>query len=167
MAKLVRFGVAMEDSLLKEFDRYIRRKGYKNRSEAMRDLARNAIVQEAWEQGKGEVIATVALVYNHEKRGLADKLTDLQHHAGPLIVSTLHVHLDERHCLEVVVLRGKASQVRKLVNQILATKGVLHGGVTATGVPVAKAGTEEERSCRLGLNFSGGERNLERRSELR
>ncbi len=144
MAKLVRFGVAMEDSLLEEFDRYIRRKGYKNRSEAIRDLARNAMVQEAWEQEKGEVIAAVALVYDHEKRGLADKLTDLQHHAVPLIVSTLHVHLDERHCLEVLVLRGKASQVRKLANQILAIKGVLHGGVVATGVPVAKVGTEGE-----------------------
>jgi len=144
MAKLVRFGVAMEDSLLKEFDRYIRRKGYKNRSEAIRDLARNAIVQEAWEQEKGEVIAAVALVYDHEKRGLADRLTDLQHHAVPLITSTLHVHLDERHCLEVIVLRGKASQVRKLANHILAIKGVLHGGIIATGVPITKAVTEEE-----------------------
>lgn len=145
MAKLVRFGVAMEDSLLREFDRYIRRKGYRNRSEAIRDMARNAMVQEAWEQEKGEVIAAVALVYDHEKRGLADRLTDLQHHAVPMIVSTLHVHLDERHCLEVIVLRGKASSVRKFADNLLAIKGVLHGGIVATGVPsVEKATVEEE-----------------------
>lgn len=136
MAKLVRFGVAMEEPLLREFDRYIRRKGYRNRSEAIRDLARNAMVQEAWEQEKGNVIAAVAFVYDHEKRGLSDRLTDLQHHAFNFTVSTLHVHLDKRHCLEVTVLRGKASQIRKLVNQLLAIKGVLHGGVIATGVPV-------------------------------
>lgn len=135
MARLVRFGVAMEDTLLAQFDRYIRRKGYRNRSEALRDLARHAIVQEAWEQEKGEVIAAVAFVYDHEKRGLADRLTDLQHHALPTIVSSLHVHLDERHCLEVVVLRGKAKEVRRLANHLLALKGVLHGGIIATGVP--------------------------------
>ncbi len=142
MAKLVRFGVAMEDGLLREFDKYLRRKGYRNRSEAIRDLARNAMVQEAWEQEKGEVIAAVALVYDHEKRGLADRLTDLQHHAIPMIVSTLHVHLDEQHCLEVIVLRGKASSVRKFANNLLAIKGVLHGGIVATGVPSTKISTE-------------------------
>ncbi len=146
MAKLVRFGVAMEESLLREFDKYIRRKGYRNRSEAIRDMARNAMVQEAWEQEKGEVIAAVAIVYDHEKRGLADRLTDLQHHAVPMIVSTLHVHLDERHCLEVIVLRGKASSVRKLANNLLAIKGVLHGGIVATGVPTTEGtGSDHDR----------------------
>ncbi len=139
MARLLRFGVAMEDTLLRQFDRYIRRKGYRNRSEAIRDLARHAIVQEAWEQEKGEVIAAVAIVYDHEKRGLADRLTDLQHHALSTIVSTLHVHLDERHCLEVIVLRGKAQEVRHIANHLLALKGVLHGGVIATGVPTKEA----------------------------
>lgn len=143
MAKLVRFGVAMDETLLREFDRYIQRKGYRNRSEAIRDLARNAMVQEAWEQEKGEVIAAVAFVYDHEKRGLSDRLTDLQHHAVNTIVSTLHVHLDERHCLEVVVLRGRAKQVRKLANHLLAIKGVLHGGVVATGVPINETGGVE------------------------
>ncbi|MGQ9728858.1 MAG: nickel-responsive transcriptional regulator NikR, partial [Candidatus Fervidibacter sp.] len=119
MAKLVRFGVAMEEPLLREFDSYIRRKGYSNRSEAIRDLARNAIVQEAWELEKGNVIAVVAFVYDHEKRGLSDRLTDQQHRAFNITVSTLHVHLDERHCLEVTVLRGKAPQIRKLINQLL------------------------------------------------
>ncbi len=146
MAKLVRFGVAMEDSLLREFDKYIRQKGYRNRSEAIRDLARNAMVQEAWEQEKGEVIAAVALVYDHEKRGLADRLTDLQHHAASIIVSTLHVHLDERHCLEVIVLRGKASQIRKLANNLLAIKGVLHGGIIATGVPNTEEASHQRNS---------------------
>ena len=143
MARLVRFGVAMEDTLLAQFDRYIRRKGYRNRSEAFRDLARHAMVQEAWEQEKGEVIAAVALVYDHEKRGLADRLTDLQHHALATIVSTLHVHLDERHCLEVIVLRGKAKEVRPVAHHLLALKGVLHGGIIATGVPTKTTGSEE------------------------
>lgn len=138
MGKLVRFGVAMEEGLLREFDRYIRRKGYRNRSEAIRDLARNAMVQEAWEQEKGEVVAAVALVYDHEKRGLADKLIDSQHRAISIIVSTLHVHLDRRHCLEVIVLRGNSADVRKLSNHLLAMKGVLHGGIIATGTSVVE-----------------------------
>lgn len=146
MAKLVRFGVAMEDALLVQFDRYIRRKGYRNRSEAIRDLVRNAMVQEAWEQEKGEVIAAIAFVYDHEKRGLSDRLTDIQHQAIPMIVSSLHVHLDEHHCLEVVVLRGKATAIRKLASAILALKGVLHGGTIATGIPLREQeawGSEE------------------------
>ncbi len=138
MSELVRFGVAMENSLLQKFDRYIRRKGYRNRSEAIRDLVRNAMVQEAWQQEKGEVIAAVAFVYDHEKRGLPDLLTDLQHHAFPMIVSTLHIHLDERHCLEVIVLRGKPSSIRKFADSLLAIKGVLHGGIVATGVPMSE-----------------------------
>ncbi|MCS7191884.1 MAG: nickel-responsive transcriptional regulator NikR [Armatimonadetes bacterium] len=146
MAKLVRFGVAMEDTLLQKFDQYIRRKGYRNRSEAIRDLARDAIIQEAWEQEKGEVIAVVAIIYDHEKHGLSNQITDLQHHALSIIVSTLHVHLDERHCLEVVVLRGKSLSVRRLANRLLAIKGVLHGGIVATGVPLTEDFMDDIRS---------------------
>ncbi len=136
MGELVRFGVAMDKDLLAQFDRYIRRKGYRNRSEALRDLVRHALVQEAWRQEAGEVVATITLVYDHETRRLPERLTDLQHHAFPFVVSTLHVHLDERHCLEVVVARGNPRRVQQLAQVLLTPKGVLHGGIVATGVPV-------------------------------
>lgn len=136
MAKLTRFGVAMDKELLECFDRFLAGKGYQNRSEAIRDLVRNALIQEAWEQAKGEVIAIIALIYDHEVRGLSDRLTDIQHHSLPLLISTLHVHLDERHCLEVIVVRGKAEPVREFAHRLLAIKGILHGGIVATGVPI-------------------------------
>ncbi len=138
MGKLVRFGIAMDEELLARFDRYIRRKGYRNRSEALRDLVRHALVQEAWQQEAGEVVATITLVYDHEARRLPERLTDLQHHALPSVVSALHVHLDEHHCLEVVVARGNPRRIERLAHALLTPKGVLHGGVVATGVPVRK-----------------------------
>lgn len=128
----------MDGDLLAEFDRLIARKGYRNRSEAFRDLVRHSLVQEAWQQEKGEVVATITLLYDHEARRLPERLTDMQHHALPSIISTLHVHLDERHCLEVVVARGNPHRIRRLAHALLAPKGVLHGGVVATGVPIRK-----------------------------
>ncbi|MGD0498329.1 MAG: nickel-responsive transcriptional regulator NikR [Bryobacteraceae bacterium] len=132
MSALSRIGVAIDSSLLRKFDRLIARRGYTNRSEAFRDLIRDALVEEAWESPESRVVGTVTLVYDHHVRLLTEKLTDLQHDFHHSILSTLHVHLDHDHCLEVLVVRGKAADVRKLADALISAKGVKHGRLTIT-----------------------------------
>lgn len=132
MARLARFGVSMEEPLLERFDDLIEAKGYVNRSEALRDLIRAALVEEQWEAGEGEVAGTVTLVYDHHASDLSERLTESQHDHHEEVVSTLHVHLDAHHCLEVVVLRGKAAELRHIADGLVGTKGVKHGKFVAT-----------------------------------
>ncbi len=133
MAELVRFGISIDDRLLQRFDELIERKGYVNRSEAVRDLIRNALVEDQWSRTDEEIVGTVTLVYDHHTRDLADKLTEQQHSHHGSIISALHVHLDAHHCLEVVVVRGKTGEVRRLADELIGTKGVKHGKlVTST-----------------------------------
>jgi CopG family nickel-responsive transcriptional regulator len=129
---VTRFGVSLDQTLLAQFDRVIARKGYTNRSEAIRDLIRESLVREQWELGSDEVVGTLTLVYNHEVRDLSDKLTDLQHAHYRAIVSTMHVHLDAHHCLEVLVLRGKAKELKSIADRLIGTRGVKHGTFSAT-----------------------------------
>ncbi len=132
MPELTRISISLEGALLDAFDRSIAAKGYATRSEAIRDLIRDRLIREEAERARGEQVAVVTLVYDHHARELAARLIDKQHHHHDLVVSSLHVHLGERHCLEVSVLRGPADQVRHLGDELLATKGVLHGEVTLT-----------------------------------
>jgi CopG family nickel-responsive transcriptional regulator len=133
MADLARFGISIDDRLLKRFDDLITEKGYGNRSEAIRDLIRNALVEDQWARGDEETVGTVTLVYNHHTRDLSDKLTEHQHSHHDAIVSTLHVHLDAHNCLEVVVVKGKANEVKRMADELIGTKGVKHGKlVTST-----------------------------------
>jgi CopG family nickel-responsive transcriptional regulator len=132
MAEIVRFGVSMDDRLLEKFDKLIEGKGYSNRSEAVRDLIRNALVEEQWANDEEEAVGTVSLVYDHHTRELSDKLTEQQHSHHREIVSALHVHLDAHHCLEVVVLKGKAGEIRHLADELIGTKGVKHGRLMTT-----------------------------------
>ena len=132
MSGVTRFGVSLDEHLLAQFDRVIARKGYTNRSEAIRDLIRESLVREQWELGSDEVVGTLTLVYNHEVRDLTDKLTDLQHAHYKAIVSALHVHLDPHHCLEVLVLRGKAKELKSIADRLIGTRGVRHGTFSAT-----------------------------------
>jgi CopG family nickel-responsive transcriptional regulator len=129
---VTRFGVSLDEALLAQFDRVIARKGYTNRSEAIRDLIRQSLVREQWELGTDEVVGTLTLVYNHDVRDLSDKLTDLQHAHYKAIVSTMHVHLDAHHCLEVLVLRGKAKELKSIADRLIGTRGVKHGTFSAT-----------------------------------
>jgi len=122
----------MEADLLAAFDRVIGRRGYGTRSEAIRDLVRQELVRTEWEGGKGEVVGSVTLVYDHTRGELPDRLTELQHRYLHAIQSSLHVHLDERHCLEVVVVRGKAAQVRKIADLLLSSRGVVHGELVSS-----------------------------------
>jgi CopG family nickel-responsive transcriptional regulator len=132
MPEVIRFGVSIDDRLLTRFDALSAEKGYMNRSEAIRDLMRNALVVEEWEAGDTEMVGTVTLVYDHGSSDLGDKLTEHQHSHHESIVSTLHVHMDAHHCLEVVVLRGKASEIKHIADGLIGTKGVKHGKFVAT-----------------------------------
>jgi CopG family nickel-responsive transcriptional regulator len=132
MALITRFGVSIEESLLKNFDRLISRKGYQNRSEALRDLIRESLVQEEWEEGKKETVGTLAIVYSHHTRELSRTLTDMQHRYYRSILSTLHIHLDEHNCLEVLVVKGRGEDIKKISNRLIGTKGVKHGKLSLT-----------------------------------
>lgn len=132
MKSLRRIGVAIDSDLLEKFDRLIGQRGYTNRSEAFRDMIRDALVQEEWEQPNSPVVGTVTLVYNHHVRLLSEKLTDMQHDHHQHILSTLHVHLDHDNCLEVLVVRGKAAIVKRIADALISTKGVKHGRLTIT-----------------------------------
>lgn len=132
MEELVRFGVSISAQLLSQFDRLISRKGYVNRSEAIRDLIRKHLVEHEWEQGEEETLGTLTLLYNHHVRELPDRLEHLQHEHYDRIISTMHVHVDEQNCLEVMVLRGKPAEIRSVSYNILGVKGVKHGQLVMT-----------------------------------
>lgn len=133
MTDLTRISISLEASLLEAFDRHIEGKGYATRSEAIRDLIRDGLIRAEARQRHGVQVAVVTLVYDHHARELAARLIDKQHHHHDVVVSTLHVHLGQRHCLEVTVLRGPGAEVAHLGDELLATKGVLHGEITYTG----------------------------------
>jgi len=132
MAELSRIGVAIDSDLLKKFDSLIEKRGYTNRSEAFRDLIRDELVEKAWEAPDKPVVGTVTIVYDHHVRLLNEKLTDLQHDYHPDSLSPLHGHLDHDHCLEVLVVKGKAATVKKIADSLISTKGVKHGRLTIT-----------------------------------
>jgi len=133
MSEIVRFGVSLEEKLLERFDRLIRKKNYTNRSEALRDLIRQELIKKEWDEG-GEVAGAITFVYNHHKRELLNKITDIQHDSQKVIISTQHIHLDHDNCLEIVAVRGKSKDVQKLTDQIKAIKGVKHCALSITGM---------------------------------
>ena len=126
---LIRFSVSMDEKLLAQFDDYIGLRRYSNRSEAVRDLIRKVLVNEEWEQDS-EVVGVVTLVYNHHQPQLQEKMTELQHEYHHQITSTTHVHMDHHNCLEVTIVRGRASQVRELAEKLIALRGVKNGNLT-------------------------------------
>jgi CopG family nickel-responsive transcriptional regulator len=132
MSGLSRIGVAIDTELLDKFDHLISQRGYTNRSEAFRDLIRDELVEKIWEAPDSHVVGTITLVYDHHVRLLSEKLTDIQHDYHKSILSTLHVHLDHDHCLEVIVVRGISANVRKVADALISTKGVKHGRLTIT-----------------------------------
>jgi CopG family nickel-responsive transcriptional regulator len=130
MANIVRFGVSLAAELLAEFDAVIGRKGYASRSEAIRDLLRDYLAEEASRRGSARAVGTVTLVYDHHVAELQEKLTKIQHHETDLVVSSLHVHLDRHRCLEVLVVRGRAAKIRALADRLIGARGVKHGKLT-------------------------------------
>jgi len=119
----IRFTVSLEENLLTEFDQVLKHRNYTNRSEAIRDLIRQNLIEEEWEEG-AEVIGNITMVYNHHERELAHELTHTQHDFNDVIISTQHVHIDHDNCLEVIVVRGKVSEITQLYNTLKATGGV-------------------------------------------
>jgi len=132
VADIVRFGISIKEDLLLRFDELIAEKGYVNRSEAIRDLIRNALVDKDLTNGDEEVVGTISMIYDHHTRTLADKLTQHQHSHQEEIVSSLHVHIDHHHCLEVVVTKGRAQAIKHLADELIGTKGVKHGKLMMT-----------------------------------
>ena len=126
---LKRFSVSLEEDLLEKLDDHIRSHGYSNRSEAIRDLIRKELVYKEWEQDS-EVVGVVTLVYNHHQSQLQERITELQHRYYELITSTTHVHMDHHNCLEVTIVKGKASLVRELAEGMIALRGVKNGNLT-------------------------------------
>jgi len=134
MAKLMRFGVSMEEELLARFDDWVGRHDWANRSEAIRDLVRDRLVEEEWLSGSQPVVASLTFVYDHHVSDLQDRLTRLQHRHHGLVQSALHVHLDHDNCMEVLVLRGPAGDIQALADRILGSRGVKHGRLVRSAV---------------------------------
>jgi CopG family nickel-responsive transcriptional regulator len=132
MSTVSRFGVSLEEDLLAAFDRSIGGEGYQNRSEAIRDLIRDHLIQKKVANGNTEVIGVVTLVYDHRIHHLSDVLADMQHKAHVAVNASLHIHLDEHNCLEVVVVRGRADKVHEVASKLIATKGVQNGKLVTT-----------------------------------
>ena len=133
MGSLARFSVAMDEDLLARFDDLVARRGSAvNRSEAVRDLVRDALVDAEWEDSDEEIVGTITMVFDHHASDLSDKLDSLQHAHHERIVSSIHVHLDAHNCLEVIVVRGTSGQVRAIAEGLLGTKGVKHGKLVST-----------------------------------
>lgn len=124
---LVRFGVALEGSLLRDLDAVVRQRGG-TRSELLRDLAR-AEVGRAKVPKAVDAIATLTLVYDHHVRDLSERLTDLQHELGEQVRATLHVHINHDLCLEVIVIRGRSDRLQGIADRLLALRGVKQGGI--------------------------------------
>jgi CopG family nickel-responsive transcriptional regulator len=132
MEKLARFGISIPEELLKAFDEYIERKHYANRSEAIRDLIRQKLVEEEWRESKEEVVGVITYLYDHHKRELTDKLIEIQHDHYNKIITTQHIHVDHERCLEAILVRGKANEIKDLADKIQAQKGVLHLNLALT-----------------------------------
>jgi CopG family nickel-responsive transcriptional regulator len=138
MQRLVRTGISLEQSLLDKFDRVIEKKGYENRSEAIRDLVRDYVTTEDVETNR-VVVGTLTMVYDHHKPGLSGRLTSLQHHLLGHVLAATHVHLDHDNCHEVVIMKGKGSDMKAFAEKVLSLRGVKHGKfvLTTTGKDLA------------------------------
>ena len=132
---VARFSVSLSKGLLRQLDKMVKQKGYDNRSLAMSDMVRDHLVEHRQDMGDVEAAGTVTLVYDHHTTHVQESLTDIQHDCGPMIISTMHVHLDHHNCLEVLVVRGRASAIKSVADRLIGTKGVKHGklSITTTG----------------------------------
>lgn len=132
MAGITRFGMSIDSALIKKFDTLISKRGYGNRSRAIQDLIRDRLVDEEWAAGDRDMVGTITLVYDHHTRELEHALTEMQHRSFHQIISALHVHLDAHNCLEVLVVKGRGQDIRKIADRLIGTRGVKHGKLTIT-----------------------------------
>jgi CopG family nickel-responsive transcriptional regulator len=130
MSDLIRFSVSLEPGLAKQLERLVRGSRYTNRSEFVRDLIRERLVQREWAAARRPVVATITLVYDHHQRELLDRLVKIQHdHAAHVLAST-HVHLSHKMCAEMIMVRGKAAHIRQLADDMGRQRGVLHASLS-------------------------------------
>jgi CopG family transcriptional regulator, nickel-responsive regulator len=139
MGKLVRFSISLDSDLLEDLDRLVEKSACRNRSEAIRDLIRERLVEEEWKDENRETMAVLALVYDHESREISEIINRIQHENFRLIVSSTHIHMDEHNCLEAVIMRGKSRLIRKAADELLGLRKVKHGKLlmTTTGRDLA------------------------------
>jgi len=127
LKKAVRFSVSINPELLKSFDEVIVEKGYRTRSKAIRDLIRSFIVEREWERAEGEVMGSLTILYDHEVKGIVERLIDIQHKWFRNVISTMHIHIDEHNCMEILALRGLPNEIIEISNELISCKGVKHG----------------------------------------
>ena len=130
--------MSIDTKLVEKFDELLIKIGYKNRSEAIRDLIRERLVSEEWKEERKETVGIIGVVYDHKKRELTETLTKIQHQHLDLIVSSTHIHLDHHNCLEVIILRGESRLIREISDRLISTKNVKHGKLimTSTGLDI-------------------------------
>lgn len=150
MGETVRFGVSLDSDLLEKFDALCERQGCPSRSEALRDIIRDALVQDSLHSETADAAGVLSLIYDHHVRDLSRKLTERQHDAHGLIVTTLHVHLDHHNCLEILVLKGKAGELRELADQLRSIRGVTHGTFSITTLPFPRTSIPSPRRLPAG-----------------
>jgi CopG family nickel-responsive transcriptional regulator len=132
MKALTRFGVSIDSDLLKRFDKFLERTGYENRSEAFRDLIRARLVEEEVQHPGTHALGVLSLVYDHNKRELEERLTELQHMHHTTVIAATHVHVDHDNCLEVILLKGDVRKMRDIANSLAILKGVKHSKLVLT-----------------------------------
>jgi CopG family transcriptional regulator, nickel-responsive regulator len=132
MSKIIRFGVSLEEALLHNFDSLIKKRKYTNRSEAIRDLIRQELLQKDFEEDR-EVAGAITFIYDHHQRDLLNKIIDVQHDHQYIIQSSQHIHLDHHNCLEIVAVKGNSGKVKKLADTLRALKGVKNGSLSVSG----------------------------------
>jgi len=138
MEKTIRFSISLESELSRKFDSWMKKNSYKNRSEAVRDLIRDKLVEEEWKDDSKEVVAVLSLVYSHDSPELPRVLTDIQHQHHSLVISSTHIHLDKHNCLEVIIMKGQAGVIKKVASELLSLRRVKHGRLmmTTTGADI-------------------------------
>lgn len=135
MSELIRLSLSIENALFEKFEKLVEKHKYANRSEFIRDMIRDRLVTEEW-QGEHEVLGTITLIYDHHKRELSEKLTDLQHHHHNMVLASTHLHLTKDICAEMIMLKGRADSVNELTDKLRQQRGVLHASLTmsSTGI---------------------------------
>ena len=131
---MIRISVTIDNDLLKRFDRTIKKKKYENRSKAFRDLVTDFLIEEEWESLTTEVIGVITLLYDHDIKGITEKLTDIQHGMSKNIISTMHIHVDRHNCVEIIAIRGLPHDLVQISDRLISSKGVKHGKLVISSI---------------------------------
>ena len=130
MTGVTRIGVSLEPNLLEAFDEDIAKKGYSSRSEALRDLVRDSLAENEWKNDDEWMVGTIVIVYDHTSSAVGDRLTDLQHHHHNLVKTSVHIHLDDDKCMEILICEEKLKNLKDFASEVTSLKGVLRGRLT-------------------------------------